>query len=82
MVGIFFLSLGLLLAGKAGEGSAEGEFSVDVLGRKSLKLFLVGVHLADEVHEVLRLLKSIQVLSINHEAEFVLNLDNELDHIK
>ncbi|TNV75891.1 hypothetical protein FGO68_gene15911 [Halteria grandinella] len=57
--------LGLLLAGEAGEGSAEGKLCV-----------------VDEVHEVLGLGELVQVLSVDHVAELVLNLDHQLDHIE
>ena len=72
----------LLLTWETGEGSAERDVSVDALVRESVELALVGLHLGDEVNEVLGLGEFIQVLSINHVPEFILNLDNELDHIE
>ncbi len=72
----------LLLTWETGEGSAERDVSVDALVRESVELALVGLHLGDEVNEVLGLGEFIQVLSIDHVPEFILNLDNELDHIE
>ena len=72
----------LLLTWETGEGSAERNISVDALVRESVELALVGLHMGDEVNEVLGLGEFIQVLSINHVPEFILNLDNELDHIE
>lgn len=55
---------------------------MDALVRESVELALVGLHLGDEVNEVLGLGEFIQVLSIDDVPEFILNLDNELDHIE
>lgn len=72
----------LLLTWETGEGSTERDVSVDALVRESVELALVGLHLGDEVNEVLGLGEFIQVLSIDHVPEFILDLDNELDHIE
>lgn len=72
----------LLLAWETGEGSAERDVSVDAFVRESVELALVGLHLSDEVNEVLGLSEFIQVLSIDHVAEFILNLDNKLDDVE
>ncbi len=72
----------LLLTWETGKGSAERNISVDALVRESVELALVGLHLGDKVNEVLGLSEFIQVLSIDHGPEFILNLDNELDHIE
>ncbi len=72
----------LLLTWETGEGSAERNISVDSLVRESVELALVGLHMGDEVNEVFGLGEFIQVLSIDNVPEFILDLDNELDHIE
>ena len=47
-----------------------------------MEFSLVGLHLGDEVNEVLGFLELVEVLSINNVAELVLNLDDQLNHIK
>jgi hypothetical protein len=75
-------SLLLLLTWETRESSAEREISMDALGGEAVELSLVGLHLGDEVNEVLRFLELVEVLSINNVAELVLNLDDQLNHIE
>ena len=50
--------------------------------RETVELFLVAFHLFDEVYEMERLLELLEVLSINHVAEFVLNANDELNDVE
>lgn len=50
--------------------------------RESVELALVGLHLSDEVNEVLGLSEFIQVLSINHVAELIFYLDDKFNNVK
>ena len=68
--------------GQAGEGFFKMEMILVVLVRQFVKLGFVGFELLDEVHEVARLLKLLQVLSINHVAELILNTNDEFNSIK
>ena len=69
-------SLLLLLTWETRESSAEREVSMDALGGEVVELSFVGLHLGDEVNEVLGFLELVEVLSINNVAELVLNLDD------
>ena len=75
-------SLLLLLTWETRESSAEREVSMDALGGEVVELSFVGLHLGDEVNEVLGFLEFVEVLSINNVAELVLNLDDQLNHIE
>ena len=55
---------------------------MDILMRQSVELALVGLHLGDEVNEVLGLGEFVEVLSINHVAKFIFNLNNQLNHVE
>ena len=72
----------LLLAWETGEGGAERHISVDAFMRESVELALVGLHLSDEVNEVLGLSEFIQVLSINHIAKFIFYLDDKFNNVE
>ena len=50
--------------------------------RESVELALVGLHLSDEVNEVLGLCEFIQVLSINHIAELIFYLDDKFNNVE
>jgi hypothetical protein len=77
-----FAASSLADEGDAGEGFLEGEGPLGVLMRQSIELFLVALHLLDEVDEVTRLLELLQVLRVNHVAELVLNADDQLDNVE
>jgi len=50
--------------------------------RESVELALVGLHLSDEVNEVLGLSEFIQVLSVNHVAELIFYLDDKFNNVE
>lgn len=50
--------------------------------RELVELALVGLHLSDEVNEVLGLGEFIEVLSINNVAEFIFNLNDKFDNVE
>ena len=50
--------------------------------RESVELALVGLHLSDEVNEVLGLSEFIQVLSIDHVAELIFYLDDKFNNVE
>ena len=52
------------------------------LSWEAVELSFVGLHLGDEVNEVLGFLELVEVLSINNVAELVLNLDDQFNHIE
>ena len=68
--------------GDAGESLLEAERPLGVILRHSVELFLVAFHLFDEVYEMERLLELLEVLSIDHVAEFVLNANDELNDVE
>ena len=47
-----------------------------------MELALVGLHLSDEVNEVLGLSEFIQVLSIDHVAELIFYLDDKFNNVE
>ena len=69
-------------AWKSWEMLLHVEVLVDTLMWESLVLSLVGLHLGNEVHEVLWLLEELQLLGVDKIAKLVLNLDNQLNHVK
>ena len=74
--------LGLLVPWEPGERGVERELDVIVLMRQLVELSLVRLKLRDEVDEVLGFLELVQVLGVNHVAELVFNLDDELDDVE
>ena len=74
--------LGLLVPWEPGERGVERELDVIVLMRQLVELSLVRLKLGDEVDEVLGFLELVQVLGVNHVAELVFNLDDELDDVE
>ena len=58
------------------------EILVDSLGWKSLVLSLVSLHLSNEIDKMLRFLEEFELFSVNKIAEFIFNLDHELDHVE
>ena len=58
------------------------EVGVDTLVRKSVVLFLIGLHLGNEVDEVLWLREKLELLGIDKIVQLVLNLDYQLNHIQ
>ena len=49
---------------------------------QSVMLGLVGLHLDDEVDEVLWFREELELLGINEVAKLVLNLDDQLNHVE
>ena len=75
--------VGLLVATwEPWERITQVELGVNTLVGESMELALVSLKLSDEVHEVLRLRKSIEVLCVDHIPEFVLDLDSKLNDIE
>ena len=66
----------LLLAWESWEDFIHFELGVESLVGELVELSLVGLHLGDEVDEVLGLLKLLEVLGVNHISKLVFNLDN------
>ena len=58
------------------------ELLVNALVWKLVELSLVGLHLHDEVDEVLWLLKTLQVFRLNHVSEVVFDLHDEFDQVQ
>ena len=75
-------SLLLLFTWETRESSSERKVSVDALGRKAIELCLIGFHLGDEVNEMLGLGELVEILGINNVTKLVLNLNDQLNHIK
>ena len=75
-------------AGQSREDLISGEVFVDALVRQSLVLFLVGLHLSNEVDEVLWLGEKLELLGVDQivqlplTARLVLDLNDHLDDIQ
>ena len=58
------------------------EIFVDALVRKSLMLSFIGLHLRDEIDEMLWLFKELQFFSIDQVAKLILDLNDQLNSVK
>ena len=67
----------------AREGLLEAELPLGVgTHRHPVELLLVALHLLDKVDEVAGLLELLEVLSIDHVAELILNADHKLNDVE
>ena len=79
---MIFVVTALANEGNTRESLFEAEVPLRISLGQMVELFFVAFHMLNKVDEVARFLEFLEVLSVNHVAELILNADDQLNNIE